>query len=105
MARAVWSPKDPQDVRDYWVDFAPLGLAAGETVTVATVAVPDDQAAPVAPFELLAVGAPAPVGQKVVARFTGGSPGKYVIDYHVTTNTGQEFDLEKTLTVKERIVT
>lgn len=102
MTTGKWSPKDPQDVRDYWVDFSPLGLAADETLTVAVVAVPSGQATPVDPFELLVLESSSPVAQKVVARFSGGTPGKYAIDYHVTTNTGQQFDLTKTLEVKER---
>lgn len=98
-----WSPKDPQDIRDYWIDFAPL-LADDETLTGATVDVPDDQAAPIDPFELLAEISSAITGddKMVVARFSGGSPSKYAIQYHVTTSTGQQFDLTKTLEIKER---
>lgn len=105
MATATWSPKDPQDIRDYWIDFASL-LSEGETLTAATVTVPADQAAAVPPFELLAKvnDSDADETPLVRARFSGGSPAvkKYAIDYHVTTSTGQEFDLTKTLEVKER---
>ena len=98
-----WSAKDPQDVRDYWVDFTAL-LAADETLTAATVDVPD-QDAPVDPYEVLAEVSSAIAGDNkmVVARFSGGSVTKYNIQYHVTTSTGQQFDLTKTLEVKERI--
>lgn len=98
-----WSPKDPQDVRDYWIDFSSL-LAADETLTAATVTVPDEllQPQPDPPYAVLGLESSDPVGQKVVARFSGGIPSKYGIDYHVTTSTGQEFDLTKTLEVKER---
>lgn len=101
---AKWSPKDPQDVRDYWVDFSAIGLAEGETLTAATVEVPADQTDPAAPYEQLTVGTPAITNDEklVVARFSGGTPGKYGIQYHVTTSAGQEFDLTKTLEVKER---
>lgn len=101
MATARWSPKDPQDVRDYWVDFTSL-LPDTVTITAATVTVPADQAAPVAPFALLAKVNAATATPMVRARFSGGSPGKYAIQYHVTASDGQEFDLTKTLEVKER---
>lgn len=97
-----WFPKDPEDVRDYWIDFGSL-LAVGETLTAATVAVPDDQPTPEAPFEVLAKEADDHTDTMVRVRFSGGTPpSKYAIKYHVTTSTGQEFDLTKTLEVKER---
>lgn len=96
-----WSPKDPQDVRDYWIDFTSL-LTEGETITAATVAVPDDQADPISPFALLAKVNDSTATPLVRARFSGGSPGSYAIQYHVTTSAGQEFDLTKNLVVKER---
>jgi hypothetical protein len=101
MSGSKWSAKDPQDVRDYWIDFTSL-LAEGETITAATVAVPADQAAPVSPFALLAKVNTSTATSMVRARFSGGSPGNYAIQYHVTTSAGQEFDLTKTLAVKER---
>lgn len=101
MTTSRWSPKDPQDVRDYWIDFTSL-LATDETITAATVAVPSDQAAPVSPFTLLALDAHDHTDTMVRARFSGGTPSKYAIQYHVTTSTGQQFDLTKTLEVKER---
>lgn len=113
MSEIRWHPKDPQDVRDYWINFSGL-LADGETITVATVVPPTDQPAPTAPFELLVKVSSAIVtdGKWVVARFSGGSPafrsnptagpGKYPIQYHLTTTTGQQLDLTKTLVVKER---
>jgi hypothetical protein len=98
-----WFPKDPQDVRDYWIDFTSL-LAEGETLSDESVSVPDDQDVPVVPYELLAKDSSSISDDEkwVVARFSGGSPGKYPIQYHVTTSAGQEFDLTKTLEVKER---
>lgn len=96
-----WSPKDPQDVRDYWIDFSSL-LAEDETITAATVEVPGDQDDPVDPFTLLAKVNDSTDTPLVRARFSGGSPGDYSIQYHVTTSAGQEFDLTKKLSVKER---
>lgn len=105
MPTATWSAKDPQDVRDYWIDFASL-LGVDETITAATVAVPADQDAAVDPFELLALVSSGrdDANKMVRARFSGGSPAvkKYAIHYHLTTSSGQEFDLDKTLEVKER---
>lgn len=98
-----WSPKDPQDIRDYWIDFTSL-LADSETLTVATVTIAADQNEVVAPFEdLTKVSSAIATDDKwVVVRTEGGTPAKYAIQYHVTTSTGQEFDLTKTLEVKER---
>ena len=98
---STWSAKDPQDVRDYWINFSSL-LAEDETITAATVTVPADQPDPVSPFELLTKESDSNTDTMVRARFSGGGVGKYAIQYHVTTSTGQEFDLTKTLTVKER---
>lgn len=95
-----WSPKDPQDVRDYWVDFTSL-LAEGEVVTAATVDV-GDLATPDAPYTVLSIVSDDFTDAMVRARFSGGAPGKYGIKYHVVTSTGQEFDLTKVLTIKER---
>lgn len=98
---AKWSAKDPQDVRDYWVDFTSL-LAEDETITAATVVVPADQADPVSPFTLLAKVNDAITDKTVRVRLSGGSVMTYAVQYHVTTSSGQEFDLTKTLQVKER---
>jgi len=99
-----WSPKDPQDIRDYWIDFRPL-LPDGVTITAATVDVPSDQATPVSPFQLLAKVSSDIVNDDlwVVARYSGGTPGKYSTQYHITASDGQQFDLTKILEVKERI--
>lgn len=89
-----WSPKDPDDIRTYWVDFGSL-LAPGETLTDASVTIPD------AGTTLLATDSDY-TAEMVSARFSGGEIGKHRVQYHVTTSTGQEFDLTKTLEIKER---
>jgi hypothetical protein len=106
MTTLKWSPKDPQDVRDYWIDFSSL-LVTDETITAATVTVPDEllQPLPDPPFFVLAKvnDSAATETPMVRARFSGGiAATKYAIQYHVTTSSGQEFDLTKTLEVKER---
>lgn len=105
MATAKWSAKDPQDIRDYWIDFTSLLAADGtETITAHTVTITATQHPVTAPFEDLAkVNDSLDVTNKWIrVRVSGGTPEKYAIKYHVTTNAGQEFDLTKTLTVKER---
>ena len=101
-----WSPKDPEDVRDYYINFA--SLIGEANIVGVTVDAPDNQATPVTPYELLTVD-PAETdwtGPIVRARFSGGSPTtnttKYGIAYHVTLSDGQEYDLVKYLEVKER---
>lgn len=102
MDTTKWSAKDPQDVRDYWIDFTSL-LVEDETITASTVAVPSDQAAPVSPFTLLAKVNDSFTDSMVRARFSGGTaPTDYAIQYHITTSSGQQFDLTKKLQVKER---
>lgn len=96
-----WSPKDPQDVRDYWVDFTSL-LAEDETLTAATVTIAAAQHEVTAPYEDLSVVEDGLATPLVRVRTDGGTPAAYVIQYHVTTSSGQEFDLTKTLVVKER---
>lgn len=102
---AKWSPKDPQDVRDYWIDFSSL-LADDETLTFAVVEVDPDQHPVTSPYVDLTVDT---IGVEIVndvlvrARYAGGTPAAYSTQYHVTTSSGQEFDLTKTLEVKERI--
>lgn len=96
-----WSPKDPQDIRDYWVDFTSL-LAVDETLTAETVTVAAVQHAVVAPYADLSLVEHGLTTPLVRIRVSGGTPALYAIQYHVTTSSGQEFDLTKTLIVKER---
>lgn len=100
MEENFWSPKDPEDIRDYWVNFVPL--IGDETIVAATVVVPV-QDPPDAPFDELVNLGDAIVGPKVVFRSSGGvTDMDYAIQYHVTDSSGQEFDLTKTLQVRER---
>lgn len=91
----VWDPIDPEDVVDLWVDFGgdkPF-LPAGETITEALVE---------PPAELTTVTSDIS-GSKVRWR-TGPNPvGKYNINYHITTNSDQEYDVTVSLTVRERV--
>ena len=97
-----WSAKDPQDIRDYWFDFGPL-LPDGAVLTAATVTIAPGQFEIASPYMDLAKQTDDIANDTwVVIRVTGGTPAKYVIHYHVTDSTGQEFDLDKTLEVKER---
>ncbi len=96
-----WSAKDPQDVRDYWVDFTSL-LAVDETLTAATVTIAAAQHEATAPYEDLSSVEDDLVTPMVRVRVEGGTPAAYAVQYHVTTSSGQEFDLTKTLVVKER---
>lgn len=96
-----WSPKDPQDVRDYWIDFTSL-LAVDETLTAETVTIAAAQYPVIAPYADLSVVEDDFTTPMVRVRVEGGTPASYAIQYHVTTSSGQEFDLTKTLIVKER---
>lgn len=103
MTTTTWSPKDPQDVRDYWLTFDGL-LATGETITAATVTLAADQFEPSGSYIDMTVDDHDHTDTMVRIRVSGGVPGPagYAIDYHVTTSTGQQFDVTKYLQVKER---
>lgn len=96
-----WSPKDPQDIRDYWVDFTSL-LPTGVTVTAATVTIAADQFTVEAPYTDLTKVEDDIDSPRVRVRVEGGTPEKYEVKFHITASDGQEFDLTKTLQVKER---
>lgn len=96
-----WSPKDPQDIRDYWIDFTSL-LGTGETITAETVAVAAEQNPVTDPYTDLTKIADDFDTPLVRVRLAGGTPAIYAVDFHITTSTGQQFDLTKTLSVKER---
>jgi hypothetical protein len=99
----TWSPKDPSDERDYWFDFKPLGLADDETLSAATVAIEPGQIDLVSPYvDLEKMNDAIADDTWVVVRVEGGTPGKYNIEYLVTTSAGQKLGLTKTLVVKER---
>ena len=96
MTTAKWSRKDPQDIRDYWVDFTSL-LPDTVTITAATVTIEADQHDVTAPYEDLAKVEDDLETPLVRVRVEGGTPAKYAIQYHITASDGQEFDLTKTL--------
>lgn len=78
--------KDPDDVADFAVDFAPL-LATGETLSNPTVVVPTG-------VTLTPAGKPAPAvsGTKVVFWLSGGtSQSVYPVDVEADTSGGRHF--------------
>ena len=89
-----WSPKDPEDTRDYAIDWEPF-LPAGETITDALITAPDG----------LTIVSQAFTDTTVTARFSDGVAGtSYNVDCTVTTSSGQIFDVTIVLKVAERIV-
>jgi hypothetical protein len=117
MTLPKWDPKDPNDIADYWFDFGSDDLAAAdrflpdaETITAATVSIADDgdQPAPVLPFDFLAIVSQSFTTKKVRVRLSGGVPksategNKYPVNCLITTNQTQQFEITKTLVVKER---
>jgi hypothetical protein len=86
-----WSPKDPNDIADYWFDWSEF-LIESENITAATVTVPAGLTGVAQDFT-----------DKVVRiRLSGGAIGKYAVDCLITTDAGQKFEITKTLEVKER---
>lgn len=87
-----WSPKDPSDTADYWLLWDGF-LADGETITTATVTaaagltnVEDDFTA---------------TAQRV--RLSGGAADtRYDVTFAVVTSTGQQFEITKSLQVRDR---
>ena len=92
MAATRWSPKDPEDVADYffdWTDFLP----PTENIIAATVGVPPGMTSLTNDFTT----------KTVRVRLAGGTAEeKYPIDCLITTDAGQVFDVTNTLSVKER---
>ena len=98
---AGWSAKDPNDVADHYFDWGSTDLKSEdrflpdlETITAATVTVPAGLTNEGDDFT-----------DKVVrVRLSGGTAGtSYSIDCLITTSTGQQFEVTRTLQVKERI--
>jgi len=110
MATVNWSPKDPLDVRDYWIDFASL-LSSDETISASVVTIAPTQNPVSGSYVDMALEEDEFAGKQVRIRVSGGSPvnasgntpANYIVRYHITTTTGQEFDLDKALKVKERV--
>jgi hypothetical protein len=87
-----WKQKDPSDVADYWFDWTDF-LADDETITDQDVVVP-----PV--LTSLAV---SHTDKTVRVRLSGGLANiDYVITCLITTDTGQQFEMDKTLKVRNR---
>jgi hypothetical protein len=96
-----WDPIDPDDLVDLWFDFtAPPNatkkfLPTDEVIDSSLVTVPDVMEKITESIE----------GQMVRFRVkpNGAAPGKYLVGCHIITDAGQEFDMDNTLIVKERV--
>lgn len=100
-----WDAKDPQDIADYFFDWAKLPLPVGATITSTTVVIPADadQPAPTAPDDLLSLEADDLTGTIQRMRFAGGVPNvSYPVDLTIWLTDGQRFNITKTLAIKER---
>lgn len=95
----LWDPIDPQDIVDLWVNCggAKPFLPATELITVAVVTVPAEVIKVTSSVD--------PDGKKIRVRVGPCQSGSHEIHYHITTDTGQQFDFDVPLEVKERIKT
>lgn len=109
--KETWSPKDPGDKKWYWFNFAPL-LPTGVTVTSCVTEIDANQhefADPYVDLEkiddaiiddtwvgFLCIGGVPPA--------SGTAGTKYNVHFHATASNGEERDVDKTLQVKERII-
>lgn len=100
-----WSPKDPNDIADYWFDWNDF-LPTLETITDAVVTIPAevDQPIPEAPYDFLAEVSQSFTSKTVRIRLSGGiATVGYLINCLITTSDDQVFEDTKTLQIKERI--
>lgn len=100
-----WDAKDPQDIADYFFDWAKFPLPVGATITTTTVVIPADADQPAAtpPDTLLSLEVDDFTGTIQRMRFSGGVPNaSYPIDLTIWLTDGQKFNVTKTLSVKER---
>lgn len=102
MGVSKWDPKDPNDIADYWFNFgvdseAPDDepfLPEGETIDSYTITVPTG----------MTVVADSHDDKTVRVRMAGGTDGvNYIWTCLITTSTGQEFESDKVLKVRNRI--
>ena len=91
---ASWSPKDPGDVADYWFDWSTF-LPAAESISSASVTVPFGITSVVSDF----------TSRAVRVRLSGGQAGtSYPILCSISTDSGESFEITKSLTVQGRVV-
>ncbi len=92
------APKDPQDVRDYGVNWA-ADLPTGATITASAWTIVSGD------VSIVEDDIPVPA-TGVVVRLGGGtvalSPS--VLNNHITLSTGEELDLDIALPIKERVI-
>lgn len=101
-----WDAKDPADIVDYFLDWSTLPLPVGTTITTSTVTLPavDAQPAATPPYAVLTKLVDDFAGTVQRVRLAGGVPGAapYPIDLMIDTSDGQQFNITKSLAVKER---
>ena len=98
MPKQKWSPKDPGDDADYWLSLAEFLAPTGAVLTDVVVTVPDK-------VDGITLSQPVDFLDNVVrTRFAGGVAGTYSVNYTFTLDTGETFNADVVLTVKERIV-
>jgi len=98
VARLKWDPKDPGDDADYWLSLVTALAPTGAVLESVVVTPPDEP-------DGITLSQPADILDNVVrTRFTGGKVGTYKINYTFTLDTGETFNADAILTVKERVV-
>ena len=110
MATAMkWKPKDPKDVADYAVNWAPAGqsfLPPGAVVVTSLATLPAVQPEPGLGYQPLAIEEQDSDDTRTIVRFSGGSHNvNYPIEFDIDLSTGEHFNTTITLQVRERIKT
>jgi hypothetical protein len=92
----AWSPIDPDDIVDLFIDLGaetkPF-LPADEDIATLDVTVPPEVIKVTSDF----------TGKVTRVRVGPCEPGRHALQYHIVTDTDQEFDATVLLTVKERV--
>lgn len=104
----TWPAKDPQDIADYGFDWSGLTSMGDAPSTNAVVSVSASVVSPVTGAVTVLSSAVAavqdtPTGQGTVHRLSGGTAGtESLINLHIVTQSGEEFDQAVKIKVKER---
>lgn len=105
MSKAWKKPKDPEDVADYGLDWSPLIAMGAEEAVNTIVAVTGEVVEGDVVIDSNSVGSVenAPDGQATVHRLSGGTAGtSCLLNFHIVTESGEEFDQGVKLKIKER---